>query len=133
MADLRSRHKQNSEWGDLQVEHKSLKYRDGLAFSLELTRTATPEQKREIEELLESWFLVGFLGGYGSRGIGRGVIHSITLGEWTPSGTGETYKWQVDMGSASDIADEVLYRCLNLLISEGVSIERLVVGTDPDE
>jgi len=37
------------------------------------------------------------------------------------------------VGSASDIADEVLYRWLNHLISEGVSIGRLVVGTDPDK
>ncbi len=93
---------------------------DGLAFTLYLDQPLKQvDQETELRTLIEAWFLVGLYGGFG------GYFHhmsSISFDE-------NLVEWQVDMGSSSTQALDVLITCLETFGQDNdVAMKKLVLG-----
>jgi len=120
-------------------------------FWLQFETAPAPMERQYIEELFDSWFLVGKLGGFNAenlqvqdeglevsymnynddRGDNRLVALMHNMGEFEYEGVwGRCW---FDLGTSDAIALDILINALDRLSQEYVSIERLVIGGEnPD-
>ncbi len=98
---------------------------DGLAFTLYLDQPLKQvELENGLRELIEAWFLVGLYGGFG------GYFHHMSSIGFDEN----LVEWQVDMGSSSTQALDVLINCLETFERDNdVTMEKLVLGLETVE
>jgi Protein of unknown function (DUF3531) len=105
----------------------------GLDFALHFTGAPGADDIERIEGLVRAWYVVGVAGGYGAAGAGRGVIHFMSDIERHYVKEKFFMKWWVDMGSASELALEILERSIDSLSADGIPVDHLVIGADEGE
>ena len=79
---------------------------EGLGFTLLLEKPLSEEALKELERIIESWYTVGFYGGYGGTGF-----HDIFGPEYDEDDL--LVSWTVDMGDVGIEAAEVLGKILD--------------------
>ena len=132
----------------MQVEFRECNWSD-LWIWFEFSTVPAEGEKQYLEQVLESWYTIGMLGGYNAtsmsvqeEGLDISFMTYDSEAEQLPSlmhnmGTVE-YEgcWArcwFDLGTADAMALDVLINTVNRLSLEYVGIERIVVGGQTEE
>lgn len=118
---------------------------------LEFTTVPSPAEKQYIEELFDSWFLLGKLGGFNAENLQvqdtgleigymdydesaadnslMALMHNMSEFEYQ----GTWGRCWFDMGTSDAIALDVLINAVKQLSKEYVTIEKLVIGGENED
>ena len=118
---------------------------------LEFTTVPSPAEKQYIEELFDSWFLLGKLGGFNAENLQvqdtgleigymdydesaadnslMALMHNMSEFEYQ----GTWGRCWFDMGTSDAIALDVLINAIKQLSKEYVTIEKLVIGGENED
>ena len=115
----------------MQVQFRECNWSD-LWIWFEFPTPPTEADKQYIEQVLESWYTVGMLGGYNATNLavqeaGLEISYMDSMeyeGNWG--------RCWFDLGTADALAIDVLLNALSRLSLEYVGLERVVVGGDSD-
>ncbi|MGK7906778.1 MAG: DUF3531 family protein [Synechococcus sp.] len=132
----------------MQVEFRECNWSD-LWIWFEFANVPLEGEKQYIEQVLESWYTVGMLGGYNAtfmpvqdEGLDISYMNYDSEAERLPSlmhnmGTVEYEgcwgRCWFDLGTADAIALDILINAVNRLSLEYVGIERMVIGGQGDD
>ncbi|MEM9567143.1 MAG: DUF3531 family protein [Cyanobacteria bacterium P01_E01_bin.34] len=132
----------------MQVEFRECNWSD-LWIWIEFTNVPSEGEKQYVEQVLDSWYTVGMLGGYNAtsmsvqdEGLDISYMNYDSDAEQLPSlmhnmGNAE-YEAQwgrcwFDLGTADAMALDILINAMNRLSLEYVGIERIVIGGQGDD
>lgn len=122
-------------------------------FWLELYRPPTPGDLEMLQEVLNSWFLVGRLGGFNSTNLqvlyhqdeeleelnydheeGGSASMAATFHDMAPvESQGSWARFWLDMGTADELALDVLINTLSTFSREQLGVRQMVVGGQNDD
>jgi hypothetical protein len=94
---------------------------DALAVSVKFTEALSDGQWEDFEQLVRSWYLTGFWGGY------SGFLHSLQQ----LSFGGRSLKCVVDLGSAEVMALHAFLHAVAGFAGESAEVERVSFGEAP--
>lgn len=116
---------------------------------IELYEPATADQKELLEAVLTSWFTVGRLGGYNAQNLQVHYKGSSGKTNYTyddtqcdtsmeamfhdmgsPEYRGVTCRCWINIGTADELAVDILINALNTFSQENMGIRRLTIGGD---
>jgi len=121
-----------------------------LWVALEFAQPPTDEEQQYVRQVFESWYSLGMLGGFNASATPLQDAETEHLGEMVFTSNpdrlpslmhnmgavefnGAWAKCWFDLGTADALALDVLLNALETLSLDYVSIQRVVIGEEPEE